>query len=68
MESKLVTEPGFYNGKYQKAGSHYLDLDSMTKDELSAEAKRRNISFPVSANKADLLKLLKPAAAEEAQT
>lgn len=75
MASKIATEPGYYNGKFLKAGMSYddqaapeqasversveTDLDSMTKDELIAEAQRRGVEVKSSDTKAEILAALK---------
>lgn len=66
MTSKLVTEAGYYNGKYLKAGMSYpsdgenegsekVDLGSMTKDQLIAEAKARSIEVDATKTKAEII-------------
>ncbi|KKX24318.1 SAP domain-containing protein [Rhizobium sp. LC145] len=68
MTSKIATEAGYYNGKFLKAGMSYpaeasgrdgdvprdIDLSSMTKDELIAEAKSRGIEVDASKTKAEI--------------
>ncbi|MGF9694707.1 hypothetical protein AAIH46_17945 [Rhizobium sp. 0TCS1.26] len=70
MTSQLVTEPGFYTGKYLKAGMSYddegisdggkdvprkIDLASMTKEKLIEEAKLRSVEIDPSKTKAEIL-------------
>lgn len=75
MASKIATEPGYYNGKFLKAGTSYddqaapeqasaenlidTDLDKMTKEELIEEAQRRGVDVKPSDTKADILAALK---------
>ena len=73
MAMKEVTTPGFYNGKFMKAGQHYddtnpeavvegeasSDLDKMTKDELLAEAEKQGVEVKSSDTKAEILAALK---------
>ena len=60
-----VTEAGFYDGKFLKAGQSHdgpapeADLDGMTKDELLAEAERRGIEIASGSTKAEILTALK---------
>ena len=74
----IVTEAGFYNGKFLKAGQFdkaeveatatgvdvapgengAVDLDAMTKDELLAEAKKRNVEVKATDTKAEIIKVL----------
>lgn len=67
MAPKIVTEAGFYAGKFLKPGQSYeedevnheeVDLDKLSKDELMAEAARRKIEVPSGSTKADIVKLL----------
>lgn len=67
MGQKIVTEAGYYAGKFLKPGQFYeegdvdldeIDLDKLTKDELVAEAERRGIAVPSGTTKADIVKLL----------
>ncbi|MCO5734123.1 hypothetical protein [Rhizobium sp. SSA_523] len=70
MSTKMVTEPGYYNGKFLKPGMSYVegqgkgagddavDLASMTKDQLLAEAERRGIDVDRSKTKAEILAVL----------
>lgn len=55
MTNQIVTEAGFYNGVFMKPGQHYDDsiadgesagasLDKLSKDELLAEAQRRDVT------------------------
>lgn len=69
MTSKTVTEPGYYNGKFLKAGMSYddngvehgdaddqsVDLGKLTKDELIAEAQKRGIEVDTSKTKAEII-------------
>lgn len=70
MTAKLVTEAGYYNGKFLKAGMSYdpdgvseggaevpqkVDLGSMTKEELISEAKSRGIEVDSSKTKAEII-------------
>ncbi|WP_281978810.1 hypothetical protein [Pseudorhizobium flavum] len=74
MASKIATEPGYYNGKFLKAGTSYddqvgseqavenvieTDLDKMTKDDLIEEAVRRGVEVKASDTKAEILAALK---------
>ncbi|MBO9125464.1 MULTISPECIES: hypothetical protein [unclassified Rhizobium] len=65
--TKLVTEAGYYNGKFLKAGmtmpeipDHAADdavvnLASLNKDDLVAEAKKRTIEVDPSKTKAEII-------------
>jgi hypothetical protein len=72
---KMVTEAGFYDGKFRKAGQYHngpqsddisvesggtapADLDAMTKDELLAEAKKRNVEVKATDTKAEIIKAI----------
>lgn len=78
MTSKVVTEAGFYNGKFLKAGMSYddegvseggtdvphkVDLGSLTKDELIAEAKARGVEVDASKTKAEIIAAIDAASA-----
>ena len=64
---KMVTKVGFYDGKFRKPGQFHsgamsddipapaVDLDSMTKDELLAEAERRSVEVKSGSTKAEIL-------------
>lgn len=71
MSTKMVTEPGYYNGKFLKPGMSYVegqgkdggdddavDLASMTKDQLLAEADRRGVDVDRNKTKAEILAVL----------
>lgn len=67
MAPKIVTEAGYYAGKFLKPGQSYddieadheaVDLEKLTKDELIAEAGRQKIEVPSGATKADIIKLI----------
>jgi hypothetical protein len=76
MTTKIVTEPGFYNGRFLKPGMSYAaseadaatsdvtpdDLTVMTKDQLLAEAERRGIDVDRSMTKAEIIAALTDAA------
>jgi len=61
MAQKVVTEAGFYAGKFLKPGQSYegddssVDLNTLTKDELIAEASRLGITVSSSSTKADIV-------------
>lgn len=64
MAQKVVTEAGFYAGKFLKPGQSYdgdesddnpVDLNILTKDELIAEASRLGITVSSSSTKADIV-------------
>ena len=64
----MVTQPGFYGGQFKKAGQAHDGptdqpekapvLSKMSKDELIAEAKNRNVTIDANATKADIIKAL----------
>ncbi|MCW4114747.1 hypothetical protein NPA31_007195 [Aurantimonas sp. MSK8Z-1] len=74
---EMVTEPGFYDGKFRKSGQRHSGpasddiatspdegaraLDAMTKDELVAEAAARGVEVKSSDTKADIFAALKAA-------
>lgn len=69
MGSKLVTEPGFYNGRFLKPGASYedgaaspdlvaSDLEAKSKDELLAEAASRGLTVKPSDTKAEIISAL----------
>jgi hypothetical protein len=62
---QLVTEAGYYNGEFLKPGQHFedgsegLNLEKMSKDELLAEAEKRNVtSISASNTKAEIIAAL----------
>ncbi|MBP1852124.1 hypothetical protein [Rhizobium halophytocola] len=69
MVVKMVTEAGYYGGKFLKAGMSYdtgaedgaADLSSMTKDELVVEAERRGVDIEGARTKADIIAVLQAA-------
>ncbi|WP_019998720.1 hypothetical protein [Aureimonas ureilytica] len=61
----IVTEPGFHGGRFRQGGqfaeteaepasTEILDLDGLTRDELVALAKARDIQHPANATKAEI--------------
>lgn len=68
MVNTVVTEAGFYDGKFRKAGQSIsgplsgdiepADIEKLTKDELLAEAQRRGIEVKPSDTKAEIIKAL----------
>lgn len=78
MASKLVTEAGYYNGKFLKAGMSYSEdgvseggkdvphevkLSSLNKEELIAEAKARGIEVDAANTKAEIIAAIEAGAA-----
>lgn len=72
----IVTEAGFYDGKFLKSGQFHkaedetvatgvggsvVDYDAKTKDELVALAKDRGVQYAATATKADIIAALKAA-------
>ncbi len=64
MAQKLVAEAGFYAGKFLKPGQFYdgdegddnsVDLNTLTKEELIAEASRLGITVASGSTKADII-------------
>jgi hypothetical protein len=66
MTAKLVTEAGYYNGKFLSPGMSYVDgeaadtvaaadLSSLNKDDLIAEAKRLGVDVNPSQTKAEII-------------
>jgi hypothetical protein len=76
MTTKIVTEPGFYNGRFLKPGMSYAtseakaepedtppgELAAMNKDQLLAEAERRGIDVDRNNTKAEIVAALTDAA------
>ncbi len=62
MKTKIVTEAGFVDGKYVRAGASVPDYESMSRDELLAAARGRGMSVAANVSKSDLLALLAPPA------
>ncbi|NTF32310.1 hypothetical protein [Rhizobium skierniewicense] len=67
MAPKVVTEAGYYAGKFLKPGQSYeesevdpekVDLEKLSKEELMAEAVRQKITVPTGATKPEVIKLL----------
>lgn len=67
---KMITEPGFYGGRFRRAGESMADdepavpdeatpaLDKMSKAELLAEAERRGVAVNDGDTKAEILAAL----------
>lgn len=67
MTTKIVTEPGFYGGRFLKPGQRYepgevdlqndsaVELSSLTKDQLLTEAERRGVAVDRNATKAEII-------------
>lgn len=65
MVARRVTEPGYYSGRFLKAGQSYedespaeIDLEKLTKDELVALAAERSIEVKSGDTKAEIIKAL----------
>ncbi|CDZ43092.1 Hypothetical protein NGAL_HAMBI1146_58650 [Neorhizobium galegae bv. officinalis] len=62
MSAKLVTEAGFYNGRFLKAGQHYQTegeasevSDKLSKDELLSIAGKRGVEVDATKTKAEII-------------
>lgn len=67
MASKVVTDAGYYAGKFLKPGQSYeesevdhemVDLEKLSRKELIAEAGRQKIGVPTGATEAEIIRLL----------